>query len=190
MLGNVLTNRNAIDRSKTDFYPTPKEVTIALLKYLKIPKQAVIWEPACGEGHMAEAIKELGYKVISSDINNMGYGEVGIDYLTTPKRECDWIITNPPFCESVNFIKTSITYGVPFALLLKSQYWHTRNRLEMFYGFKPKAVLPLTWRPDFLFGKKGGAPTMDCIWTVWDSIPSNTTEYLLLEKPLIKPPRW
>ena len=183
MEGNILANKSAVDRSKTDFYPTPKEVTIALLKHLNIPIDSTIWEPACGDGRMAEVMKEMGYKVISSDLNDMGYGSTGIDYLNADMVECDWIITNPPFKISVDFIKKCREHGKPFALLLKSQYWHSKGRIQIFNDYKPKAILPLTWRPDFLFGTKGGAPTMECIWTVWGSKETDYTEYALLEKP-------
>lgn len=45
------------------------------------------------------------------------------------------------------------------------------------------AADPLTWRPDFHFGAKGGSPTMECAWTVWDRVPSNVTQYVPLLKP-------
>lgn len=186
MEGNILANKSSIDRSKTDFYPTPKEVTIALLKHLNIPKGSTIWEPACGDGRMAEVMKEMGYKIISSDLNDMEYGTTGIDYLKADLVECDWIITNPPFKISVDFIKKCIEHGKPFALLLKSQYWHSKGRIQIFNDYKPKAILPLTWRPDFLFGIKGGSPTMECIWTVWGAKESDHTEYALLEKPKVR----
>lgn len=182
MEGNILANKSAVDRSSTDFYPTPSEVTKALLKFLNIPKNEVIWECACGEGHMAKVMIDMGYKVISSDINDLGFGETGIDYINTYKRDCQWIITNPPFKESEEFIRRSIEHKVNFAMLLKSQYWHSKKRLELFEEYKPRYVLPLTWRPDFLFGKKGGAPTMECIWTVWESKPAKLTEYIPLKK--------
>jgi len=131
---------------------------------------------------MSKVMKDMGYEVISSDLNDMGYGNVGVNFLTTPKHGCNWIITNPPFNVSQEFILKCINHHVPFALLLKSQYWHSKKRYELFNDFKPKYVLPLTWRPDFLFGQKGGAPTMECLWTVWDDKPANETQYILLEK--------
>lgn len=186
MEGNILANKSAFDRSKTEFYPTPKEVTIALLNYLNIPKDKIIWEPACGEGHMAEVMKDEGYKVISSELNDMGYGVTGIDYISSKLYECDWIITNPPFNRSVEFINQSIKHHKPFALLLKSQYWHSKSRIDLFNNYKPQAILPLTWRPDFLFGAKSSSPTMECLWTVWGNEPAKYTTYQLLEKPKIK----
>jgi hypothetical protein len=184
MEGNVLANKSAVDRSSTDFYPTPPEATIALMKFLDLPEDSVIWEPACGEGHMSKAIESMGYRVISTELNETSFGENGVNFLNCKPRECSWIITNPPFKDSINFIKRCRALGKPFALLLKSQYWHAKNKTELFNQFKPKYVLPLNWRPDFHFGKKGGSPTMECIWVVWDSKPSETTEYQILNKPI------
>jgi hypothetical protein len=186
--GTILANSSAIDRSKTDFYPTPDNVTIALMNYLNLPGGSIIWEPACGEGHISRAIVKLGYTVVSSELYNREYGMIGIDFLETTKgdsyrSDCNWIITNPPFSLSEEFIRKCINHGLPFALLLKSQYWHSSRRRKLFEEYKPAAVLPLTWRPDFLFGAKSGSPTMECIWTVWENKPAEYTIY----QPLIKP---
>lgn len=179
MEGNVLANRSRKNRSKFDYYPTPKEVTIALLDFLEIPKQTVIWEPACGKGYMSDVLIDRGYTVISTDIDETGYGVGHTDFLKT-NIECDWIITNPPFSLSNEFIDHCIQLGKPFALVCKSQFWHAKNRLKLFDKLKPRYILPLTWRPDF--GEIGGSPTMEAIWTVW--IPDNDiTEYIPIEKP-------
>lgn len=182
--GNILANKSAEDRSGTDFYPTPPEATIALMNFLSLPQDTIIWEPACGEGHMSKAIEGLGYTVISTELNQTGYGLNGVDFLDCDVPECSWIITNPPFKESVAFINRATELRKPFAYLLKSQYWHARNKTALFNGYRPKYVLPLNWRPDFHFGKKGGSPTMECLWVVWDSKPSPTTEYHILSKPV------
>lgn len=150
-------------RSETDFYPTPSEVTTALLRVLDLPKNTVIWEPACGEMDMVSAMQSAGYSVVATDIV---YGQ---DFLTEPLPECDWIITNPPFSVSEKFIERCAEHGKPFALLLKSQYWHSQRRYGLFQKIRPVYVMPLTWRPDFLFKKPGkrSAPLMDVQWCVW-----------------------
>ena len=89
MEGETLANKSAIDRQKTEFYPTPAEATMALLNYLKIPKGSLIWEPACGEGHMVEVMRESGYNVIATELYDRGYGLTGIDYLKYPLLNCD-----------------------------------------------------------------------------------------------------
>lgn len=183
MNGDILTNRSSLDRSKTEYYPTPKEVTQALMQHINPPKGLVVWEPACGTGDMSCELEKYFSRVISTDINDWGYGEKGVDFLTAKTRQCDWIITNPPFSISEEFIRKCIEFNKPFALLLKSQYWHAKKRMALFNDFRPVEVLPLTWRPDFLNGQKGGAPTMECLWTVWGTSSAKTTNYTLLEKP-------
>jgi type I restriction-modification system DNA methylase subunit len=165
-------------RSESDFYPTPSEVTETLLNFLDLPKTTVIWEPACGEMDMVSAMQRAGYSVFATDLK---YGQ---DFLTMPLTECDWVITNPPFSESDKFIKRCAEHGKPFALLLKSQYWHARKRYDLFKNITPTYVCPLTWRPDFLFKKheKRCAPLMDVMWCVWLPPYSGKTIYQPLRR--------
>ena len=57
------------NRQKDDFYPTPPEATIALLNSEKFG-EGTIWECACGNGAMSKVLKDSGYKVYSSDLND------------------------------------------------------------------------------------------------------------------------
>jgi len=182
MNGTILANRSSTTRGNTDFYPTPSECTQALLNFLQIPKNATIWEPACGKGHIANVLNANGYKTVSTDLYDYGGLDGVEDFLNSPCRECDWIITNPPFSQAEPFIEKCLEHKKPFALLLKSQYWHSKRRYELFIQHKPQYVLPLTWRPDFEFGKRGGSPTMECLWTVWGATPANATIYIPLKK--------
>lgn len=100
-------------RTESDYYPTPPEATQALLDFLCIDKKAVIWEPACGQGHMTQVMRNNGYKVVGTDIIT------GTDYLKAIVPDCSWIITNPPFSRSQEFIERSILNQKPFAFLLK-----------------------------------------------------------------------
>lgn len=45
-------------------------------------------------------------------------------------------------------------------------------------GTEPSYVLPLTWRPDFLYGAKSGRPTMELLWTV-DCVGRDARCYIL-----------
>ena len=177
MNGELLANRSARDRSKTDFYPTPPDVTVALLDFLEehwlLDKGDLIWEPACGTGEMAEVMKQHGYEVTVSDLFPTEYSQGAVDFLLT-ERGCDWIITNPPFSKAESFIRHAMELGKPCALLLKSQFWHAQRRQQLFRVYPPTYVLPLTWRPDFLWGAKSGSPTMEVLWTVM---------YIPLERP-------
>jgi len=161
-------------RRSLDFYPTPPEVTIALMDFLKL-KPCIIWECACGDGAMAKVLREYGHTVIETDI------KTGTDYLKT-EGKADAIITNPPFNLSAEFIEKALNEADIVAMVLKSQYWHAKKRFDLFTKNPPAYILPLTWRPDFMNGERGGSPTMEVHWTVW--IKGNTDcKYIPLQKP-------
>lgn len=184
MNGTILSNRSAVDRNKTDFYATPPEVTTALLDFLEdqclLKPHATIWEPACGRGDMADVMYDRGYHMVVSDLYPQIQGMDSTDFLKSHAK-CDWIITNPPFSKATEFIAHALELRKPCAFLLKSQFWHAKSRLNLFRENPPSYVLPLTWRPDFLFGAKSGSPTMECLWTVWAG--DYETIYYPLEKP-------
>lgn len=175
-----LTGQNGKgDRRELDFYPTPANVTIALLDFIKLDRSITIWEPANGNGAMSKIFTLYGYNVITSDIRT------GEDFLQVSYK-CDAIITNPPFNLSTKFIEKAVNEAPIVAMLLKSQYWHAANRLQLFRNMPPTWVLPLTWRPDFLEHERTdgskGSPTMEVGWSVWLR-GNNVTKYYPLEKP-------
>lgn len=175
----TLANAGAVDRSSTDFYPTPHEVTHALLDFIKLPTSTSIWEPAAGAGHMVSVMQSRGYEVSASDL----YSYTNEDFLDIWELRGDWIITNPPFKQAEEFIRHAQDLEpAGFAMLLKSQYWHATKRLKLFQETKPTYILPLTWRPDFLFGSKSGSPTMEVLWTVWIRDNETPTQYIPLSK--------
>lgn len=174
--GNSATGRKA-----GDFYPTPPEATIALLNFLHIPSNSIVWECACGSGMMSQAIRAMGYQTISTDIEDMGFGMAGIDFLTYQQEErFDWIITNPPFSIAEKFVRKAWEYNKPFAFLLKAQFWNAVRRIPLFEECPPTHILPLTWRPDFT---GAGGALMDMSWVVWNGKNPTSTEYHILKKP-------
>ncbi len=181
MKSEILTNSNKdVKERNLDFYNTPDEVTEALIKSFRIEKQ-LIWECSCGIGNMSKVLKKYN-DVISTDISENTYGETNIDFLKT-YRVSDWIITNPPFKLSSLFIEHATSQCDNVAFLLKSQYWHESKLTELFRNNPPAYILALNWTPDFLFGEKGGSPTMDVCWNVWIKGDTNT-KYRVLSKPI------
>ena len=179
---------SARGRRRSDLYPTPPDVTVALLRFLNLPKETTIWEPAAGDGDMAKAVRDCGMLVDETDIRS------GQDFLTSwrpndSEYDYDWIITNPPFSLAEEFIRHAAELQSPFAMLLKAQYWHAAKRAQLFREIPPSYVLPLTWRPDFLFkerdGKKGASPLMDIMWCVWLTPQMQGVQTVF--KPLMRP---
>lgn len=165
-------------RREMDFYPTPPECTIALVRFLKaqwvMTDHDTVWEPASGQGDMVRALRSEGLVVTASDIQG------GFDFLDRDfELDGRWVITNPPFSLAEAFIRRAAELGRPFAFLLKNQYWNSAKRRALFEEHTPSYVLPLTWRPDFT-GK--GSSMLDMCWNVWLGA-GTATIYHPLPKP-------
>lgn len=142
MLG---VNPNA-EREENDFYATnPKALKLALPQLEEIGLSKNVWECACGEGHLSEVLKQNGYKVISTDLIDRGYGEV-LDFLSvngTNKYDLD-ILTNPPFKKAEEFVAKGmelITQGHKLFLFLKVQFLEGKRRYKMFKNYPLKKLL-------------------------------------------------
>lgn len=61
------------DRQTEDYYATePAAADLLIAAERGLSKN--IWEPACGEGHLAKRFVERGYDVRASDLVDRGYG--------------------------------------------------------------------------------------------------------------------
>lgn len=182
-LGAAMAGGNPEDgREEDDFYPTPWEVTEALLRKYKFGDR-VIHECCAGDGAMVEVIQRHGYEVVASDIVQRGASNVIIqDFLTLKQPMAKVVVTNPPFKLAAQMIEHGMgELGLDcMCLVLKSTFFHARNRHGLFQRHKPKVVAPLLWRPDFL---QKGRPTMDCSWFIWVRGNTNDPIYRPLKKP-------
>jgi hypothetical protein len=82
-------------RIPNEFYPTPPEATRALLSVEQF--DGAIWEPACGEGAIAEVLIDAGHDVVASDLVDYGYGHGGRNFLQATRPQARHIVTNPPY---------------------------------------------------------------------------------------------
>lgn len=182
---HISGGNSARGRRQSDLYPTPPEVTVALFQFLNLPKNTTIWEPAAGEGDMSDVLQTCFETVYTTDILD------GTDFLKSSIDAADWIITNPPFSLAEDFIRHAAKIEKPFAMLLKSQYWHASKRLALFEDIPPSYILPLTWRPDFFFKERengnSGSPLMDVMWCVWLTPWMRNVQTIY--RPLPRPPR-
>ena len=176
----IVGGNGAYGRNLSDLYPTPPDVTVALMRFLNLPRRTVIWEPAAGEGDMAGVLQTFCDTVYATDVQD------GTDFLKSSIEDADWIITNPPFSLAEEFIRRAAELEKPFAFVLKSQYWHAKTRAGLFSEMPPSYVLPLTWRPNFNFKTMTGkSPLMDMIWCVWLTPWKNDIQTVY--RPLTRP---
>lgn len=169
-------------RQEGDWYPTPDEVTEALLPWLRM--EGAVWEPCCGDGALARVLERHGYHVIGTDLHYRGYG-IGhgeaYDILKAEKLLAPNVVTNPPFNIAAPIIRHLLSLGPDtLALLLKASFWHAKSRARLFEENPPARILALTWRPDFLNLKR---PTMEVMWCIWRRGHDGPTEYSLARRP-------
>lgn len=137
------SNHTEKEREKDDYYATEPKAIELLLREEKFDKD--IWECAVGGGHLAEVLKQKGYRVLCSDIVNRGYSETKIiDFLTYDKKDlkCD-IITNPPYKFAQEFVEKAlevVAEGQKVAMFLKLTFLEGKHRKQMFLKYPPKIL--------------------------------------------------
>jgi len=181
----VMASRAEPDES-LDYFPTPPFATRALCEVILprycIARSSAAWEPACGEGHMAEVLGEYFREVVATDIHDYGYGDVA-NFLN-PGAHCfpDWVVTNPPFSDKAEaFVLRAIEVArVGVAMFLRLQWLETVGRYERIFKPHPPALIaqfservPLCkgrWDPD-------GSTATAYLWIVWNRSHRGPTEF-------------
>jgi hypothetical protein len=120
------SNHALEEREQHDYYATDPKAVELLLELEQF--SPVIWEPACGEGHISKVLQAHGYEVISTDLVYRGFGDPEtLDFLkeTLDGFEGD-IITNPPYSVGLEFVQRaleSVRPGGKVAMFLKVQFF-------------------------------------------------------------------
>ena len=131
------------DRAANDYYATDPKAVEMLLELEQFAP--VIWEPACGEGHISKVLAAHGYEVISTDLVYRGFGDPEpLDFLkeTLEGFEGD-IITNPPYSAGLEFVQKaleSVRPGGKVAMFLKVQFLEGQKRGAFFKDTPPRTV--------------------------------------------------
>lgn len=179
-------------RNALDFYPTPTEPPLALLRaehFRLCELGGKIWEPAAGDGAMARIISACGFPVVTSDIVDRGHGgetRSFFDY-DTPPAGVTGQITNPPY-DLINsrdgkgrWLTHSLNVlGLEYVALLLSWAWPGAAGLGPIYDVLPPArVYLMRWKIDWT---GGGAPPMLNAWFVWDRQWKGETVLRMLDR--------
>lgn len=95
------------ERIERDEYTTPAWVTAVLSPHLHLAHH--VWEPGCGSGVMANALRSAGYNVHETDI------ETGTDFLKADglPNLVQCVCTNPPYTLARKFIEHSLLLTKP-----------------------------------------------------------------------------
>jgi hypothetical protein len=159
----------AYPRSKNEFYETPAETTMALLKKIKFNYK--VCDPACGRGAIHKALVQEGYTIFGDDISR------GYDFITKPFPQswygCD-IVTNPPFGPggrtAVQFIERALEvtalWNGKVAMLLQADFDSAKTRQHIFRNCTAFAVKVVLLNRIRWFDNTSGS--VNHCWFVWD----------------------
>jgi hypothetical protein len=171
------TLKRFADLEGPDFFPTPAWATFALIENEEFKGE--IWECACGDGSMSRVLEHTDQTIISSDLYDRGYGEVGIDFLSSP-RSSENIVTNPPYNSAEGFVRSGIQKAnKKFALLLRLAFLEGANRAKTIFTQTPPSRVwvfseRITFYPVGIEPK--GSGTTAYAWFVWDKNATSNTE--------------
>jgi len=168
------------EREENDFYATDPKALELFLDQTGIELRNV-WECACGEGHLAEVLKQRGLLGRASDLIDRGYGFGGVDFLTENfdnyEMKFNTVITNPPFSLFQEFVEKALTIAnkkvIMFGKLqaLEGQKRATflqKTPLKTVYVFKKRQQPMRNGKEnDEITGKKMST-TMAFAWFVWE----------------------
>lgn len=126
-------------RVDNDFYATPPKAVEMLLRLEKFSQN--VWEPACGQGHIAKVLRENGYSVKSTDLIDRGYGIGSVNFLKQTENYYGDIITNPPYKYAKEFVEKAlelVSTGAKVAMFLKLQFLEGKARRKLFEVYPPE----------------------------------------------------
>lgn len=178
MAGNVKMTIRAKSPDGLDFYPTQPWPVRALLERVSV--RGVVWEPACGGGHIAEVLREgpegAARTIISSDVYDYGYPLMNFecDFMTARTgTTVRWIVTNPPFARRMaeKFTLRALERADNVAVLCRLSWMEGVGRYEtVFSGSPPTKIIVLSERLGFEPGEcpVGRAGMIPYAWYVWE----------------------
>lgn len=123
---NYSCNNKTEKRSKNDFYQTPYSMTRLLLDNEYFDYNKSVLEPCCGNNAIVKILKEKWNE------NLINYYDIEKDFFTETKQY-EYIILNPPYKLSFEFLLKCKNVCNKFAMLLPLNYLHGKRRYDNIY---------------------------------------------------------
>lgn len=178
--GQLAGGNSTTEKADNDFYATNPQTVREFLNqtFDEFEDVNIVWENACGEGHLSDALKEyFDCKIIDTDLIDRNYCEQKVDFLNSNfNPNADLIITNPPFSLVNDFIIKGIEKTNRYLVYLcKIQMLETVGRKEILENSPLKYIYvhskrQATWKDGKELDPQGKkwATTMCLAWFVWD----------------------
>jgi hypothetical protein len=155
-------------RQGPDHWVTPTCLISALTSYVlpEVPPGR-IWEPASGDGRLADAMRAVGRDVTATDAYAVG----SLNFLRDAPLEADVaaLVTNPPFNQLTKFIVRALQHldndvVQDVILLLRADHPTAQERAPLLA--RAYALWYCCWRPRWIEDSTTG-PRWSFIWTHW-----------------------
>lgn len=128
----------------SDDFQTPIEAVELIVQY--IPNSWIIAEVAWGKGLLANHLRNMGYMVIGEEnfdfLNYLKFLKQDSHYYYNYLKNCDCIVTNPPYSYKDQFIEMCYEIGIPFALLLPLTALEGKKRNYLFRTHGIQLIIP------------------------------------------------
>lgn len=145
-----------------DACQTPPAAIDPLLPFLDV--SWTVWEPACGEGLLVEALYDSGFHDV--EISDLLTGKNFFEYAPT---SWDCLVTNPPYSIKYKWLERCYQLGKPFALLLPVETLGAATAQVLFREYGVELIL-LDKRVNFKMPNKGwdgGGAQFPVAWFTW-----------------------
>lgn len=156
-------------RGERDFWPTPERVTLLLLDRCPPPEDALLLEPAAGDGAIVEVLVAQGWRVVASDVRDtarecFAAGASAFtqrDWISEPFCDDMPVITNLPFSIAPEFIAATMEVAPPYTALLMpvSELAGKQSTAKILKRHPPTDLVPVPYRP---WGGVRGVT-----WVIW-----------------------
>lgn len=135
------SNHSKHERQPEDYYATDPIAAKLLLEVE--PELSNIWEPACGEGHLAHVFDEAGKLGKATDLINHGYGTVENFSLNKEPYHNGDMVTNPPYKYAQKFVEhalSKVDEDRKVCMFLKVLFLETQKRKSLFTKYPPNVI--------------------------------------------------
>lgn len=167
-------NAHLWERDPNDWYPEPPWCAQALFREETFA--GPLLDPCAGLGHIPAAARAAGYQIEAADLVDRGVDGVtggqhyALSLMTTQART---VITNPPFNQAEELIRTALSLGKDVAAFLPLRFaggarrsrWIASTPLARLAVLAPRPSCPPG--PVWVAGEAEGSGAVDFAWFLW-----------------------
>ena len=165
--------RSNFERVERDYYPTPYEAVVPLLKHL-MPKTVFV-EPCAGDGRLVDHLERHGHRCIqASDIDPRRRDVDRMDAFNCDVENGSVVITNPPWDRRIlHPLINHFSAQAPTWLLFDADWMHTKQAAP--YMDRLEASVSVG-RVKWIEGSKMTGKD-NCCWYLFTDVPNNYTQF-------------